>query len=59
MAELTCDDDVAAEVVEAAAAADRATVAIRHGLRRTQHQIQVSAACLGLHSGILQWTLWG
>ena len=43
MAEFTCDDDVAVEAVEAAAAADRATVAIRHGLRRSQHQIQVRA----------------
>ena len=43
MAELTCDDDEAVEAVEAAAAADRATVAIRHGLRRSQHQIQVKA----------------
>ena len=43
MAEFTCDDDVAVEAVEAAAAADRATFAIRYGLRRTQHQIQVRA----------------
>lgn len=41
IAELTCDDDVAAEAVEAAAAADRATVAIRYAHKQVRvHGIQ-------------------
>ena len=41
IAELTCDDDVAAEAVEAAAAADRATVVIRYPDKQVRvHGIQ-------------------
>ena len=53
MAELTCDDDVAAEAVEAEAVADRATVAIRYGPLSSHSTSDISPLSSPPHLGIM------